>query len=205
MTPSLASFEDGALIELALAGQPGSFDVLMARHMGAVRKRVVSIVPRTTDVDDLLQEVAFKVWRRLSTFRAESSFRTWMTRVAVNEALQFYRRGPLRKLCQPFQDFDDLVSSYESPHQSLAHDEMVQTVRSEVGKLPVKYRQVVILRELQELSERETAQQLQLTVPAIKSRLFRARLMLGASLQLAGLAARFQSSSHKPFKFSAIH
>ena len=187
MTPSLASFEDGALIELALAGQTGSFDVLMARHLGAVRKRIVSIVPNATDADDLLQEVAFKVWRRLSTFRAESSFRTWMTRVAVNEALQFYRRGPLRKLCQPLKDLDTLVSSYESPHQSLARDEMVQAVRSEVGKLPVKYRQVVILRELQELSERETAQQLQLTVPAIKSRLFRARLMLGASLQRSKL------------------
>ena len=186
MTPSLASFEDGALIELALAGQTGSFDVLMARHLGAVRKRIVSIVPNATDADDLLQDVAFKVWRRLSTFRAESSFRTWMTRVAVNEALQFYRR-PLRKLCQPFEDFDNLASSYESPHQSLARDEMVQAVRSEVGKLPVKYRQVVILRELQELSERETAQQLQLTVPALKSRLFRARLMLGVSLQRSKL------------------
>ena len=187
MTPSLASFEDGALIDLALAGQTGSFDVLMARHLSAVRKRIVSIVPNATDADDLLQDVAFKVWRRLSTFRAESSFRTWMTRVAVNEALQFYRRGPLRKLCQPFEDFDNLVSSYESPHQSLARDEMVQAVRSEVRKLPVKYRQVVMLRELQELSERETAQQLQLTVPALKSRLFRARLMLGVSLQRSKL------------------
>jgi RNA polymerase sigma-70 factor (ECF subfamily) len=185
MTPSLASFEDGALIELALAGQAGSFDVLMARHLGAVKRRIVSIVPNATDADDLLQEVAFKVWRRLSTFRAESSFRTWITRVAVNEALQFYRRGPVWRLCQPLEDFDNLASSYESPHQSLARDEMVQALRSEVRKLPVKYRQVVILRELKELSERETAQQLQLTVAALKSRLFRARLMLGASLRRA--------------------
>jgi len=145
-TPSLASFEDGALIELALAGQTGSFDILMARHLGAVRKRIVSIVPNTTDADDLLQEVAFKVRRRLSTFRAESSFRTWMTRIAVNEALQFYRRGPLRRLCQPLEDFDNLVSGYESPHQSLARGEVVQAVRSEVGKLPEKYKQVVMLQ-----------------------------------------------------------
>ena len=183
MTPSLASFEDGALIELALAGQTASFDVLMARHLGAVRKRIVSIVPNTTDADDLLQDVAFKVWRHLSTFRGESSFRTWMTRVGVNEALQFYRRGPLRKLCQPLDDFDNVDSRQEPPHQALARDEVVRAVRCEVRKLPVIYRQVVILRELHELSERETAQQLHLTVPAIKSRLFRARLMLGAALR----------------------
>jgi RNA polymerase sigma-70 factor (ECF subfamily) len=187
MTPSLASFGDGALIKLALAGQNGSFDVLMARHQGAVRRRIVSIVPNDTDADDLLQEVSLKVWRRLSTFRGESSFRTWMTRVAVNEALQLYRREPLRRLCQPLEDFDVLVSSHESPHQSLARSEVVQAVRREVEKLPVNYRQVVILRELRELSERETAQQLQLTVPALKSRLFRARLMLSASLQRSKL------------------
>ena len=93
MVPPLTSFEDDALIKLTLAGQTECFTVLTNRHLPAVRRRIGSMVPNTTDVDDLLQEALLKVWRHLSTFRSESTFRTWMTRVAINEALNFYRRG----------------------------------------------------------------------------------------------------------------
>src|SRR5271169_2908119 len=86
----LATFEDSALIKLALEGQTECFTVLTNRHLPAVRRRIASIVPNTTDADDLLQEVLLKVWRHLSTFRSESTFRTWMTRVAINVALQSY-------------------------------------------------------------------------------------------------------------------
>ena len=187
MTASLTTFEDDALIQLALAGQAQCFDVLMERHLGAVRRRIGSIVPNATDADDLLQDVSLKVWRRLSTFRAESSFRTWMTRVAINEALQWYRREPFRKLCQPLDTFDLVACSRESQHQSFVRGETIKAVRTAVGRLPAKYRQVVILREFEELSEQETAQQLRSTVPAIKTRLFRARLMLGALLRRSSL------------------
>ncbi len=88
MTPSLATSEDSTLIKLALAGQAECFAVLMDRHLVAVRRRICSMVGNASDADDLLQEVLLKVWRRLSTFRSESSFRTRMTRVAINEALQ---------------------------------------------------------------------------------------------------------------------
>src|ERR1700693_5341540 len=87
MVPLLATFEDSALIKLALAGQTECFMVLTNRHLPAVRRRIGSIVPNRADVDDLLQEVLLKVWRHLSTFRSQSSFRTWMTRVAINEGL----------------------------------------------------------------------------------------------------------------------
>ena len=101
MTRPLARFEDSTLIKLALEGQTECFAVLMDRHLIAVRKRIASMVGNATDAEDLLQEVLLKVWRHLSTFRSESSFRTWMTRVAINEALQFYRRERCRPTCQP--------------------------------------------------------------------------------------------------------
>src|SRR4029077_3243599 len=78
MAPPLATFEDSALIKLALEGQTECFTVLTNRHLHAVRRRIASIVPNTTDADDLLQEVLLKVWRHLSTFRSESTFRTLM-------------------------------------------------------------------------------------------------------------------------------
>ena len=95
MAPPLATFEDSALIKMALAGQTECFTVLTNRHLPAVRRHIVSIVPNRTDADDLLQEVLLKVWLHLSTFRSESSFRTWMTRVAINEALQSFRQSAI--------------------------------------------------------------------------------------------------------------
>jgi RNA polymerase sigma-70 factor, ECF subfamily len=179
----LATFEDSVLIKLALAGQTESFAVLTNRYLPALRRRIGAMVPNTTDADDLLQEVLLKVWCHLSTFRSDSTFRTWMTSVAVNEAFQFYRRRRSRPNCQALGDFDIFVSRNESPLQSLTRVETAQVVRQAVVELPAKYRQAVILRHLEQRSLSETAQLLQLSVGAVKSRLFRARRMLSAALR----------------------
>jgi RNA polymerase sigma-70 factor, ECF subfamily len=183
MAPPLATFDDSVLIKLALAGQTECFTVLMDRHLAAIKKCIGSMVRNATDADDLLQEVLLKVWRHLSTFRSESSFRTWMTRVAVNEALQSYRRDQRRPLCAATWNLDVLASPNESPLQSLSRAETKHIVRKAVVELPAIYSRVLILRDLEQLSIRETAQRLQSSVPAVKTRLFRARLMLLAVLQ----------------------
>ena len=183
MTPPLATLEDSTLIKLALAGRVECFAALMDRHMVAVRRRILSMVRNRNDAEDLIQEVLLKVWCHLSTFRSESTFRTWITSVAINEVLQSYRREQSRSLCQALSDLDIFPSSGESPHQSFARVEVTRAVRSAVQGLPSKYRQVLVLRDLQELDERTTAQWLKLTIPAVKTRLFRARLMLSAAIQ----------------------
>jgi RNA polymerase sigma-70 factor, ECF subfamily len=183
MTRPLASFEDSTLIKLVLEGHTDCFTVLMDRHLIAVRKRIASMVGNATDAEDVLQEALLKVWRHLSTFRSESSFRTWMTRVAMNEALQLYRREQRRPTCQPIGDLDDFATPNESPHQSFARVQATQAVRNAVVKLPDKYKQVLILRDLEQFSARETARSLQSSIPAVKTRLFRARLMLLAAIE----------------------
>ncbi len=190
MALSLATSEDSALIELALAGQTEGFMVLMDRHLAAVKGRIHSMVRNPTDGDDLLQEVSLKVWRHLSTFRSQSSFRTWMTRVAINEVFQSYRRERCRPLCQALDDYDVFVSPSESALQSLIRAETTQVVRKAVVDLPAIYRQVLIFREFEQLSAREIAQSLQLSIPAVKTRLFRARFMLLAALQRTKLRNR---------------
>jgi RNA polymerase sigma-70 factor, ECF subfamily len=183
MTPPLATLDDSTLIKLALGGRVECFAALMDRHVVAVKRRILSMVRNTNDTDDLLQEVLLKVWCHLSTFRSESTFRTWITRVATNEVLQSYRKEQRRPLCQAISDLDILPSSCESPHQSFARVEVAEAVHRAVLGLPPKYRQVLVLRDLQELDERETARWLKLSIPAVKTRLFRARLMLSAALQ----------------------
>ena len=183
MTASIATFEDSTLIKLALAGQAECFSVLMDRHLGTVKRRIESMAPNATDLDDILQEVLLKVWRHLATFRSECSFRTWMTRVAMNEVLQSYRRKRRNPLCQALGDLDAFASRVESPHQSFARREATKTVRSAVAGLPAKYRQVLILRDIEQLTAGETAESLQSTIPAVKTRLFRARHMLSEALK----------------------
>src|SRR5580658_3001360 len=193
MDPPLGALEDSTLIALALAGQNECFAELVDRHRAPVRRRIASMVRNPADADDVLQDTLLKVWSRLSTFRSESSFRTWMTRVAINEALQAYRRGQRRPLCQPLGDLDAVDSQSESPHQYLARVEVTQAVRGAVVRLGPKDKQVLILRDLQQFTERETAQCLHSSIPAVKTRLFRARLTLRAELQrseIPGIAKR---------------
>jgi RNA polymerase sigma-70 factor (ECF subfamily) len=187
MQLEINGFADSTLIKLALAGQAECFAVLIDRHLGAVRRKIASMVGNAADADDLLQEVLLKVWHHLPAFRSESSFRTWMTRVAINEVLQAYRREKCRPLCLAPGDLDTLASHDESPLQSVARVEVTQAVRRAVERLPAKYSQVLILRDLDQLSARETAQCLRWSIPAVKTRLFRARQKLSAALRGSGI------------------
>src|SRR5580658_8153801 len=160
MNPPLATYEDSTLIKLALRGQAECFAALMDRHSVAVRRRITSLVRNPADTDDLFQEVALKVWLHLSTFRSESSFRTWVTRVATNEALQSYRRQQRKPLCRPLGDHEAIASPRESTDRSFARKETIQAVRLAIAGLPENYRKVIILRDLEQHSTRETAQSL---------------------------------------------
>jgi RNA polymerase sigma-70 factor (ECF subfamily) len=186
MTPSLATLKDSTLIKMALSGQTECFAILTNRHLPAVRRRISSIVRNTTDADDVLQETLLKVWCHLSTFRSKSNFRTWMTRVAINEALQAFRRERSTRISRVFIDLDTFASLVESPVESLTRAEVTRIVRNAVVQLPADYRRAVVLRYLEQLTLTETAQWLHSSIPAMKSRLFRARLMVLTALRRPG-------------------
>jgi RNA polymerase sigma-70 factor (ECF subfamily) len=175
--PVTAAIEDSALIRRVLAGQTDCFEVSINRHLPTVRARVRLMAPNTADVDDILQEILLKVWGHLSSFQSQSSFRAWITRVAINEVLQSYRRKQSRSICQTFGDVDALDSPIESPLQALARAEMTRDVRNPIIELPAKYEEVLTLRSFEELSVLEIAQSVRLSVPAVKTRLFRARVI----------------------------
>jgi RNA polymerase sigma-70 factor (ECF subfamily) len=167
------------LIERTLAGESDCFNVLMKRHAGPVGSRISPMLRNSEDKDDVIQDVMFKAWRKLSSFRGESSFRTWMTRVAVNEALMSHRKR--RPSCEV--DPDTLKSPAESPFQAAARREAACRVRGAAARLPQHYRHVLILRDIEDLDLRETASCLGLSMPAVKSRLFRARRLLSVTLR----------------------
>jgi RNA polymerase sigma-70 factor (ECF subfamily) len=198
MNPPLAAFEDSTLIELSLAGRAECFEVLMDRHSAAVKRCIGAMVRNRTDAEDLLQNVLLKVWSHLATFRAEASFRTWVTRVAINEVLQSYRRERHQRPFQPLEDLDAFASPCESPFQSLTRVEITELVRNAIATLPLKYRQVLTLRDLEHRTARETAESLQSTVPSVKTRLFRARLLLSSALKQSSQAPGIVKKVSKP-------
>jgi RNA polymerase sigma-70 factor (ECF subfamily) len=176
---ALALFSDRDLIRLTLKGQTDCFAALMDRHIGAIKRCIGFMLRGNGAVEDLAQEVVLKAWRFLSAFRAESSFRTWLTRVAINEVRQFQRRELRASRFQELPNPDDVpASQYESPYEHFARIQRTEAVRAVVESLPAIYREVLMLRELEELSLLEIADRLRCTVPAVKSRLFRGRSML---------------------------
>ncbi|HXJ39124.1 MAG TPA: RNA polymerase sigma factor [Bryobacteraceae bacterium] len=185
MISSLAACADAVLIQMAIAGRNDCFSLLMDRHLTAVKRRLRFMVSNEADLDDVVQEIQLKAWLHLKTFRLESNLRTWMIRIAINEACQLYRRGKRGRLCEPL---DEAVAFLEeSADQRLQRAEAAATLRCALAKLPRKYQEVVMLRDLCELGGEETAKRLHTTIPTIKTRLFRARLMLSTELRRLGI------------------
>jgi RNA polymerase sigma-70 factor, ECF subfamily len=178
----LTKLHDTALIERTLAGQSECFGVLMNRHVAAVRKRVMSIARNTADQDDIVQETFLKAWRHLSSFRSKASFRAWITRIATNEVVQQYRRDQRDAVAPAAADLDDCPSGDESPFEALVRAEGCQTIQTAIARLPYKYRLVLIIRDLDELTIQETARQLHVGAALVKTRLFRARQMLSTAI-----------------------
>ena len=183
MTSALAKLDDNTLIGMTMEGQGDGFAELMRRHNGAVKARIRSIVRNPADADEVFQEVCFKAWRGLSTFRSESSFRTWLTRIATNEALMLCRREGRTRVLQTVGALDVLECPSEPADRCLVRAEERWRVHSAVVGLPLIYREALILCDLEELSVREIAQRLHATIPAIKSRIFRGRHLLGEALR----------------------
>lgn len=182
---AVRALDDKALIEMTLAGHNECFDELMDRHLCVMRKRVDSMIGNKAEAENVLQVAQLKIWTHLSFFRSHSSFRTWITRIAINEALQSYRRTRMGREWDA-ADFDRLAASTDCPERWYARQEMAGKISRAIYQLPAKFRQIVVLRALRELSIEETARELKSNRQLVKTRLFRARVMLSKALQSRG-------------------
>jgi RNA polymerase sigma-70 factor, ECF subfamily len=184
MSASLLALPDRSLIERTLAGESDCFTVLMDRHVAAVRRRIKLMVWNPADQDEIVQETFFKAWRSLSSFRFDATFRTWIVRVAINETLQHYRRDRCNSTVLAAGGIDEFASQHDLPDKALERVEERRIVHAAVAKIPKQYRLVLILRDLDELTQQETAERLQSSVAAVKTRLFRARRMLSRAVRV---------------------
>jgi RNA polymerase sigma-70 factor, ECF subfamily len=177
--------DEGALVSAAKAGDLGAFEELVNRYEGRIFRLTMNITQNREDAQDAAQDAFLKSFKNLDRFQGDSRFYTWLVRIAVNEALMRLRkrRPNVVSLDQPVETEEDLIPHDiqdwdPTPEQRYARTEMNSILNDAIGKLDPIFRTVFQLRDIEQVSTEETADLLGISVPAVKSRLLRARLKL---------------------------
>ena len=162
-------------------GETDAFEELVRKHGRRVYRSLMGILGSPEEAEDALQDAFLKAFQHLPNFEARSRFSTWLVRIAINTGLQRLRgRKDFDSLDEESEQFKprSIQAWTDSPEDYYSREELRKLVEKEVMKLPVKYRVALMLRDLEELSTEEAAAALGLTVPGLKARVLRGRLML---------------------------
>jgi RNA polymerase sigma-70 factor (ECF subfamily) len=178
--------EEAAVVALARTGDAKAFNELLQRYERKIFRLALHITQNREDAEDVLQETFLKAYQHLDQFQGQSKFYTWIVRIAVNQALMKLRKRKSDRSVSLDDTIDtgedtvarEIAAWDENPEQQYGREELNQILTSAVDGLTPIYRAVFVLRDVDGLSTEETADALELSVPAVKSRLLRARLQL---------------------------
>ena len=174
------------MIAAVLAGEIQHYHELIRPYERSVYVMALSYMKNEADAEDVSQEAFVRAFRKLSSFRAESKFSTWLISITINEARTRLRRQALVRM-EPLDQLPDedkgispalLRDWREIPSEAVERDEVRVLIQRAVEQLPDIYRQVFLLRDVEELTTSETAEALNISIPGVKVRLHRARMML---------------------------
>lgn len=173
------AFEDADLVQETLQGNQASFQLLVERYQGRMFALVRHYTRNPVEIEDVVQDTFLKAYHRLSSFQHNSSFYTWLYRIAVNTVLDaMKRRG--RSPVQSVED-PELVGGAPEPQQAFAPDagvereEIARVTHEVLEELPEIFRTVLVLREFEDRPYQEIADILGISIGTVESRLFRAR------------------------------
>jgi RNA polymerase sigma-70 factor (ECF subfamily) len=190
LSTSPSSVDESALVAKAQAGDTAAFGELVSRYQNKIYRLAKHITQNDEDAEDVLQEAFLKAYEHIGGFQGNSKFYTWIVRIAVNEALMKLRKRKGDRtvsLDEPVETGEETVQREiavweDNPEQRYSREE-IQTILDEaVQTLKPDFRTVFMLRDIEELSTEETAETLGISIPAVKSRLLRARLALREKL-----------------------
>jgi RNA polymerase sigma factor (sigma-70 family) len=183
--------DDAELARRIANRDEAAFESVMRRYNGALYRVARAILKNTADAEDVLQESYLSAYRHIADFRADAKLSTWLTRIVVNQALARRRSRYRSRIVVPYSQLhaDERIDpeaeahdSADSPELSAARAEIRSLLERKIEDLPVAFRTVFMLREVDELSGAETAECLSITEATVRSRLFRARGLLRESL-----------------------
>ena len=180
--------QERALIARVLGGERNLFYQLVEPHERSLYLTAWAILQNSTDAEDVVQEAVLKAFRHLSGFRGEAKFSTWLVRIVTNEArMRLRKEGKARFESLDTGDAPEDRSDYTPmlladwrhiPSEVLENREVREAIAKALTALPETYREVLILRDVQQLNIAETAAALDITQGMVKIRLFRARLIM---------------------------
>ncbi len=195
MRSTIPNTQDAAADELTLVnrareGDTAAFNDLVRRYERKIYRLAMNITQNAEDAEDVLQETFLKAFEHLGDFQGNSKFYTWLVRIAVNEALMKLRKRKSDRtvpLDEPVETGEETVVREiavwdQDPETKYSQEELSGILREAIESLRPPFRTVFVLRDIEELSTEETAQALGISVPAVKSRLLRARLQLREKL-----------------------
>ncbi len=177
---------DVRLVNLAKGGDVQAFEKLVKQYDRQVFRIAQHITQNREDAEDVVQDAFLKAYEKLNQFQGNSKFYTWLVRIAVNESLMRLRKRRTGRMVSIDEDVEteegsmprELADWGPSPEQQYGQSELAEILKKTVNGLPPGFRVVFVLRDVEGLSTEETAETLGLSVPAVKSRLLRARLQL---------------------------
>lgn len=178
---------DDDVVSRVRTGETGLYEMLMRRYNQRLFRVIRAVVTDNNEAEDILQEAWVRAYQHLDQFEGRASFATWVTRIAYYEALARSRRS------KRYTGLEDLQGEImpgasspqkapETPETRVIRDQLAQMLQSAVDALPETYRCVFMLREVEQLSTIETAESLELSEEAVKTRLHRARALLRREL-----------------------
>ena len=178
--------EDLALVQAAREGDISAFEQLLKRYDRNVFRIANYITQNREDAEDVVQDAFLKAYQKLDQFQGNSKFYTWLVRIAVNEALMKLRKRKASKTVSIDEDVEtdegfvprEVTDWSPNPEQLYKQAELGDILEKTIQGLPAGFRTVFVLRDVEGLSTEETAEALGLSIPAVKSRLLRARLQL---------------------------
>jgi RNA polymerase sigma-70 factor (ECF subfamily) len=190
VVPTFAGIDEAALVDKARERDARAFAELVRRYEAKIFRLAQHITQNREDAEDVLQETFLKAYEHLDQFQGQSKFYTWIVRIAVNQALMKLRRRKTDRSVSLDETIDtgedtvtrEIAAWDEDPEQRFSREELGAILDSAIQGLAPPYRSVFVLRDIDELSTEETAEVLGLSVPAVKSRLLRARLQLREKL-----------------------
>ena len=182
---------DYALVQRAIAGRQDAYATLMDRYRGAIHQMMYKMVSNNEDAADLTQEAFTKAFRKLPSYEPRYAFSTWLFKIATNNCIDYIRKKRLVTLSidETIKEDSDQQFSYNiksaapDPEESLVKAQRARMMRSLVGQLSTKYRQMIEMRFYDELSYDEIATTLGIPLGTVKAQLFRAKEMLHNQLK----------------------
>jgi RNA polymerase sigma-70 factor (ECF subfamily) len=182
MPNATAELTDTEAVDRVRSGDTDAYEVIMRRYNQRLFRVARAILRSDADAEDALQNAYVQAYLHLDQFEGSAAFPTWLTRIAIREALALRRARAARSMRREENPTMRSHSSTDDPEHDAIRSEMRAAIEHAVEKLPEPYRMVFVLREVQELSTAETADALEITEENVKIRLHRSRALLRRAL-----------------------